>query len=351
MPESGCWIVENYAYRACPEPRREFPYAVSLHNHSCHSIETMGMLNDVVRLKWMRPFRHTLQDAFGFGSEAEFDFDEIDYLAPLTPEEVLIQETAAAAALGYGEVILGLTDHDEVAGSIELGRAHPEWADRIPLGEELAIHFEGYLFHLGVTGMSADAAASLHTELNAAANADRLDEVFEMLRASGCLVVFNHPLVPWGENRQNGIPARELLARYGWAIHALEYNGMRSRKENDAVLELARAVGKPVIGGGDSHLLLASSVLSVSHGGSFQEFAAEVKDGRGVTLITPQFFAPLGWKLFLRVLYFMAHYRRMARFRGQAVSELLGKRMVLLDPAGYVSRGFLRVAAALDLIR
>jgi hypothetical protein len=142
-----------------------------------------------------------------------------------------------------------------------------------------------------------------------------------------------------------------LLERYGWAIHALEYNGMRSRRENDAVVELARSVDKPVIGGGDSHLLLASSVLSVTGCGTFSEFAAEVKAGHGVTLVTPAFFAPLGWKLFLRVLYFMAHYRRIARFREQPVRELLRDRSVLLDPVGYASRVFLRLAAALDLIR
>ncbi len=309
------------------------------------------MLNDVVRLPWMRPFKHALQAAFGFGSVAEFDFDEISYRAPFTIEEVLGQETAAATAFGYDGVILGLTDHNEVAGSIELCRTHPELAHRIPIGEELSIHFDGYVFHLGITGMRANSAQSLHASLQEAAGADRLDDVFEMLQASGCLVVFNHPLVPWGERRQNGIPARELLERYGWAIHALEYSGMRSRPENDAVVELARSVGKPVIGGGDSHLLLASSVLSVSHCGSFEEFAAEVKEGHGVPFITPPFFAPLGWKLFLRVHYFMAHYRRIARFRGQPVHELLRGRIVLLDPAGYASRAFLRLAAALDLIR
>ncbi len=311
----------------------------------------MGMLNDVVRLPWMRSFKHALQTAFGFGNVAGFDFDEISYRAPLTPEEVLRQETAAAAALGYDEVILGLTDHDEVAGSVELCRAHPEWPHRIAAGEELSIRFDGYLFHLGITGMSADSAESLHARLKEAAHSDRLDDVFEMLAAAECLVVFNHPLVPWGKNRQNGIPARELLDRYGWAIHALEYNGMRSRRENDAVLDLARSVGKPVIGGGDSHLLLASSVLSVSRCASYEEFAAEVKAGHGVTLIAPPFFAPLGWKLFLRVLYFIAQYRRIARFRGQPVGELLRERTVLLDPVGYASRAFLGMAAAFNLIR
>ncbi len=65
------------------------------------------------------------------------------------------------------------------------------------------------------------------------------------------------------------IPVEELLQRYGWAIHALEYNGMRGQEENDRVLQLAKHVGKPVVGGGDSHLLLASSVLSLSQAASY----------------------------------------------------------------------------------
>jgi hypothetical protein len=187
--------------------------------------------------------------------------------------------------------------------------------------------------------------------LQLAARERRLDDLFEMLRASGSLVVFNHPLVPWGKDVGREIPAEALLSRYGWAIHALEYNGMRSREENDRVLQLAEHVGKPVVGGGDSHLLLASSVLSLTHAASFQDFAEEVKEGRAVSLVLPTFFAPLGWKLFLRVLYFIGHYRRIGHFRGQPVADLLKRKTVLLDPIGFASRGFLSATAALGLLR
>jgi hypothetical protein len=126
---------------------------------------------------------------------------------------------------------------------------------------------------------------------------------------------------------------------------------MRSGEENDRVLQLAKHVGKPVVGGGDSHLLLASSVLSLTQAASFQEFAGEVKEGRAVSLVLPTFFAPLGWKLFLRVLYFIGHYRRIGHFRGQPVADLLNGRTVLLDPIGFASRGFLSATSALGLLR
>jgi predicted metal-dependent phosphoesterase TrpH len=351
MPTADCWVIENYTYRRSPHPAREFGWAVSLHNHSHHSIEKMGFLNEVVKLGFMRPFCGTLQAAFGLAGIVDLNYADIYYRSPLTVEEVFQTECSSAAALGFKGVHLGITDHDEVAGSIELLRIHPELAARNPLGEEISIYFDDYLFHLGVTGMPAAGIEQLHIDLQLAARERRLDDLFEMLRSSGALVVFNHPLVPWGEDRGRTIPAEALLSRYGWAIHALEYNGMRSREENDRVLQLAMHVGKPVVGGGDSHLLLASSVLSLTHATSFHEFAEEVKEGRSVSLVLPTFSAPLSWKIFLRVLYFIAHYRRIGYFRGQPVGELLRGRTVLLDPVGFLSHGFLSAVSALGLIR
>jgi hypothetical protein len=351
MKGAGCWVIEDYAYRSCPQPAREFDFAVSLHNHSHHSIEKLASLNEVVNLWFMRPFRHLLQRAFGLASVPDLDYAEIYYRAPLTVEDVFLTESSGVAPLGFHGVHLGITDHDEIAGSVELLRKHPANAHRNPLGEELSFRFQDYLFHLGITGLPESGIAETHASLQAAARAGRLDDLFEILRASGCLVVLNHPLVPWGRDSDRKIPVEELLHRYGWAIHALEYNGMRGQEENDRVLELARHVVKPIIGGGDSHLLLASSVLSVSQAGNFLDFAAEVKEGRAVPLITPGYFAPLRWKIFLRVLYFIAHYRQIGHFRGQPVRELLADRAVLLDPVGYASRGFLRLTSACGLIR
>jgi hypothetical protein len=142
-----------------------------------------------------------------------------------------------------------------------------------------------------------------------------------------------------------------LLSRYGWAIHALEVNGMRPREENDRVLELARQWRKPVVGGGDSHLLVASSVLSLSRAGTFKDFIAEVKDGHAVPFVTPDYFAPLKWKLFLRVLFFISRYRQIASYKGQPVAAMLGRRRVLLDPVGSASRAFLALVSALGLER
>ena len=186
--------------------------------------------------------------------------------------------------------------------------------------------------------------------MQAAARGGRYDELFETLAASGSLVALNHPLLAWKAGEKT-IPVAELLSRYGWAIHALEVNGMRSREENDRVLELARHWRKPVIGGGDSHVLVASSILSVSRAATFKDFIAEVKDGHAVPFVTPDYFAPLKWKLFLRVLFFISRYRQIASYKGQPVAAMLERRRVLLDPVGSASRVFLALVSALGLAR
>jgi predicted metal-dependent phosphoesterase TrpH len=349
MRRRSAWKIENYSYRECPNPEREFGYAVSLHNHSCHSVEKLAALNQVVKLAFMRPLSGVLQKSFGLGGVSDLNYAEITFNPPYSPEDVYQMEAAAAAKWGFDGVHLAITDHDEIAGGLALLRGRPDLNGRIALSEELSLWFQGHLFHLGVSRMPESEVEETHARIQSAARGGRYDELFETLAASGCLVVLNHPLIAWKPGA--AIPVAELLSRYGWAIHALEINGMRSREENDRVLELARHWRKPVVGGGDSHLLVASSVLSLSQAASFKDFVAEVKDGQAVPFMSPDYFAPLKWKLFLRVLFFISRYRQIASYKGQPVATMLERRRVLLDPVGRASRIFLAAVSALGLAR
>ena len=354
MRRRSAWKIENYTYRECPYPDREFGYAVSLHNHSHYSVEKLAALNQVVKLAFMRPLSGILQSSFGLGDVSNLNYADVTFNPPYTPEDVYQMEAAAAAHWGFHGVHLAITDHDEFAGSLALLRSRPDLTGctngRIAIGEELSLWFQGHLFHLGVSHLPESSVAETHTRMQAAARAGRYDELFETLAASGCLVVLNHPLIAWAKGAET-IPVTALLSRYGWAIHALEVNGMRTREENDRVLELARQWRKPVVGGGDSHLLVASSILSLSQAATFKDFIAEVKDGYAVPFVTPDYFAPLQWKLFLRVLFFISRYRQIASYKGQPVSAMLERRKVLLDPVGSASRAFLNLVCALGLAR
>jgi hypothetical protein len=350
MRRRSAWKIENYTYRECPHPDREFSHAVSLHNHSCHSVEKLAALNQVVKLGFMRPLKGILQRSFGLAGVPKLNYAEITYNPPYTPDDVYQMESSGAALWGFDGVHLTITDHDEFAGSLGLLRGRADLSARVAIGEEVSMWYQGHLFHLGVSGLPESAIDETHARIQAAARGQRHDELFETLAASGCLVVLNHPLVAWAPG-SDSIPINDLLTRYGWAIHALEVNGMRRREENDRVLELARNWKKPVVGGGDSHLLVASSVISLSRAASFKDFIAEVKDGYAVPFVTPNYFAPLNWKLFLRVLFFMSRYRQIASYKGQPVAAMLEHRRVLLDPIGSASGAFLSLVSALGLAR
>ena len=311
----------------------------------------MAPLESVMQRWFMWPLRAIVRKAFGLDGVAGLTYADLHYNPPYNPEEVLRMETEEARRLGFDSVQLAITDHDEISGSVELRQRHPADAQRIALGEELSLRFEGHLFHFGITGLPAERVAETHAALQSAARAGRLDEVFELLRATGSLVVLNHPLIPWNPNRDSGVIAQRLLERYDHAIDALEFNGMRGREENDRVLELARHVNKPVVGGGDSHLLLASSTLCGSAADSYAGFMEEVKSGHAVPVVKPDYFAPMRWKLFLRVLHFMAHYRQIAHFRGEPVAKMLEHRTVLLDPVGRMANAFLSLTSSLGLAR
>ncbi|MGB6803382.1 MAG: hypothetical protein WBE31_14040 [Candidatus Sulfotelmatobacter sp.] len=358
MRRPSAWKIENYTYRECSHPEREFASAVSLHNHSCHSVEKLAALNQVVKLAFMRPWSGVLQSAFGLGGVSDLNYAEITYNPPYTPEDVYEMESAAAAHWGFDGVHLTITDHDEFAGSLALLRGRPDLNartnggtnSRIAIGEELSLWYQGHLFHLGLSGLPESGIDETHGRIQTAARGRRYDELFETLASSGCLVVLNHPRVSWGPGPES-IPIADLLTRYGWAIHAFEVNGMRRREENDRVLELARQWRKPVVGGGDSHLLVPSSIVTLSQAASFQDFITEVKSGHAVPFVMPDYFAPLNWKLFLRVVFFMSRYRQIASYKGQPVATMLEHRRVLLDPVGSAGRAFLSLVSALGLAR
>lgn len=340
-----CWTAQDTAIEPCADPSRHFRTLVSIHNHSCHSVERLAALNRVVKKTYIQPLKGVLQASFGLQHIENLNYGEIHFNPPFTPEDVFSMESAAIGRLGFETAGVAITDHDEVAGSVELQSSRGELS---ALGEELTVRFGGHVFHFGITGLPSTAP---HTQMQELTVAERFDELFELLHSTGCLVVFNHPLVSW-QGHDPRVPLTGLLARYAWAIDAFEFNGMRRREENEGVLALARQYNKPVVAGGDSHLLVASSVFCATREArTFPEFIAEVKSGVAVPLVTGDYFAPLDWKLFLRVVSFMGDYRRIASFRGQPAREMLNGRFVLLDPVGWSSRQFLRAVSALGLAR
>jgi hypothetical protein len=350
MSATKCWTIKSGEFKDCLNPSGEFRSLAAIHTHSNHSVEKMRPLDSVMARWFMAPLRAIVRRAFGLHRVPDLKYADLWYNPPYSPEEVLRMETESVCALGFEHVQLAITDHDEISGAVELRRRRPTEAHRFALSEELSVHYEGHLFHMGITGLSEDRVAETHAGIQSAAQERRLDDLFDLLKAAKCLVVLNHPLIPWSKGDVHAT-ALSLLNRYGSVIDALEFNGMRGYKENKRVLELARHVNKPVVGGGDSHLLLASSALCGSDADSYCDFVAEVKSGRAVPIVKSDYFAPMKWKLFLRTLHFMGHYRQICHFRGVPLATMLEHQPVLLDPVGKMARRFLNLTLALGLAR
>jgi len=340
---AGCWIVEEGRLRSCRDPSQEFASLVCLHTHSSYSREDLAGLNWVAALGYMRPFKGLLQRSFGLDGVADLDYGQLSYNPPYRPGDIWRMETENARRLGIARLLLAITDHDEVAGALELSQQQPDHSGCIALGEEFSIRFDGHLFHLGLSGLPEGRLHEVHASLRASARLGQVDAVFEELGSLGCLVVLNHPLLAWNRVATQ-VPALGLLKRYGWAIAALEFNGMRSYAENLRVIELGRHVGKPLVGGGDSHLLMPSGALCASRATSYPDFIAEVRSGWSRPLVTREYFRSLRWKMSLRVLSFIAQYRQIAQFRGEPIHAMLAGRWVLLDPVGMLARLMLRVS-------
>jgi hypothetical protein len=89
-----------------------------------------------------------------------------------------------------------------------------------------------------------------------------------------------------------------FLAEFRSLLHAIELNGLRSKKENRAVLALGEEIGLPVISGGDRHGSEPNAVLNLSSARNFCEFVQEIRvERRSEILLMPQFFDTLQLRL------------------------------------------------------
>jgi hypothetical protein len=81
------------------------------------------------------------------------------------------------------------------------------------------------------------------------------------------------------------------------------------------------------------------------------EYIQEIKAGKAITLICKEYAAPMKWKIFLRVVGFIAQYREIACYKEHAIESVIGKNLILLDPVGKLARIFLHLVTALNLMR
>jgi hypothetical protein len=269
-----------------------FAAAVSLHAHTFHSREVMSDIPAYITRIPILGARFESAVDRRRGTDFAVDFSKGWWHPPISPRALFDSEAAQIDERFGLRSIVSLTDHDDIAGGLELQR----WfaPERAPVSFEWTVPFRTGYFHLGVHGLPLPAASEWYTRLasfTAGTSRETLTDILQALIAAGVLVVFNHPL--WdlaavGEEAHVGA-LRAFLEDYQRLLHAVEINGYRSWRENGGVRRLSVERGMPLISGGDRHALAPNAVLNLTHATTFAEFAAEVREGVSHVVIMPEY--------------------------------------------------------------
>jgi hypothetical protein len=230
------------------------------------------------------------------------DFRRIFWTPPLSPREAMDLEQSQIESQVRLRPLVSLTDHDNIEAGLHL-RMLGNKAD-VPVSVEWSVPYAGSVFHLGIHNLPVDSAQGWMAEFTAfttAPNPGRLRALLRELDANPeALIVLNHPY--W--DAEATAPGRqkeslsEFLGEFRSVLHALEINGLRSRRENRAVLELAAACGLPAVSGGDRHGCEPNAVLNLTSASTFAGFVREIRrEGRSTILLMPQYFDNLRLRL------------------------------------------------------
>ena len=272
----------------------QFTTAVSLHGHTNRSRESLYFISEFANRRGLLRWALSKQDRKAQReSGIRMDLWKAYWTPPLAPLEAFqVERKQIEDTLGM-QSLISLTDHDSIEAPLLL-RVVPE-ARRIPVSLEWSIPFEQTVFHLGVHNLPTAEAETWVQRMAAYTEQPNPFDLWDMLsalcRIPQVLLVFNHPLwdLPHIGRASHYRAVRTLLQRANPFFHAFELGGLRTAKENRAVIELARAYNQPVIAGGDRHGCEPSALLNLTCAASFSEFVQEVRDGHSHVLALPQY--------------------------------------------------------------
>jgi len=281
----------------------QFRTGVSLHSHTMHSREYLGRFPGYISK--IPIVSSIIEREIGrlhlYGGRV-VDFSRIYWTPPLSPREAFeLEQRQIEEQLGL-QALVSLSDHDNIEAGLHLQML--EETSRAPISVEWSVPYDQAVFHLGVHNLPAAAAKSWMNEL-ARFTRDPVPQrirplLHELNVEPGVLAVLNHPY--WDAESVGSEQHRDALAiflqKYGHFLHALEINGMRSRAENEQVVQLAEIVDLPVISGGDRHGCEPNATLNLTSAATFADFVGEIRhQRRSQVLLMPQYFEPLRHRL------------------------------------------------------
>ena len=274
---------------------------VSLHCHTEHSKEMLDFVPHYAdKLPIISYFWHKEREKYTKREGKPPDFSTGFWSPPLTPKEVYRLEKKQINEAGL-DAIASITDHDSIDANLKICETTDN--AQAPISLEWTVPFEYGFFHVGVHNLPKDRAVEMtKTLLDYTFNKENhsnenLRELFSMLNElPEVLVVLNHPIwdIEMVGREKHAVLLKNFLKEHGRWIHALEINGFRSWSENKAVIEMAEALGYPLVTGGDRHGCKPNTVINLTDSKTFAEFAEEIRvDKRSEVVLMPEYKQPL----------------------------------------------------------
>ncbi len=274
---------------------------VSLHCHTQYSRELLDFVPHYAdKLPIISYFWNKERERYTEREGRPPDFSSGYWSPPLTPQEVYNLEKQQMNEVGL-DAITSITDHDSIDGNVVINEQTEN--GKAPISLEWTVPFDYGFFHVGVHNLpKQDAVQLTKTLLDYTFNkenhgTEKLNEMFTMLgEIPEVLVVLNHPIwdIEMVGKERHAVLLTNFLKEHGRYIHALEINGFRSWSENKAVIEMAEALGYPLVTGGDRHGCQPNTVLNLTNSRTFAEFAEEIRvDKRSEVVLMPEYTQPL----------------------------------------------------------
>jgi hypothetical protein len=273
---------------------------VSLHCHTQHSKEMLDFIPHYAeKLPIIAFFWKMERDRYQKREGKAIDFSTAFWSPPMSPHDVHRIESEQINQAGL-DAIVSISDHDSIDGNLKLNESLDN--KKAPISLEWTVPFEYGFFHVGVHNLPQERAVELTKTLvdfsfSENPTNERLHELFAMLNEiPQILVILNHPLwdIEIVGKEKHKILLNHFIKEFGNWIHAFEINGFRAWSENKAVIEMAEALGMPIVTGGDRHGCKPNTVINLTKSGSFEEFVEEIRvDKRSEVVLMPEYKQPL----------------------------------------------------------
>ncbi len=289
---------------------------VSMHCHTEHSKEMLDFVPHYAeKLPIISYFWNREKVKYEAREGRPMGFDTGYWSPPLEAASVYKIEKDQINNVGL-DAIVSLTDHDSIDGTLKVNETYQNGI--APISLEWTVPFNDGFFHVGVHNLPKNRAVELTETLigftfnEEKHSAKNLNEMFAMLNdIPEVLVILNHPLWDieiFGKERHEAL-LMDFIRSHGQWIHAFEINGFRSWSENKAVIELAEALDKPIVTGGDRHGCKPNTVINLSNAKTFDEFAEEIRvERRSEVLLMPAYEQPLHSRQLQSFSEILRHY-------------------------------------------